>query len=280
MKKLYKKGIIFIAASLIIMILGNYIFCEDKVYYQNSFIYQIDDNGSITIVKYEGKDETVVIPRYIDINANGDNRIVSVVAKGAFVDTNVKFVIIPDTIFLVEDGAFGPDTKVDRSSMYDELVKKYKDNNSNNSINQSILIEIKVLPDNACGYIMCNGKESNEDNSFRIYKDDNVVMTACENPGYIFSHWEHNNETIRTQSLIIENVSSNDGGIYKAYYIGEGVPEKENIKKAETIENKNAKEPYNKEEQIRPFLYIILIVLVVGFIVGEKYITKKYRDKD
>lgn len=73
-------------------------------------------NGFITITKYKGTSDNVVIPEKI----NGKN--VSTVADGAFTGTNVKRVVLSKNITTVEEGAFADCKKLESFVMFDSLV--------------------------------------------------------------------------------------------------------------------------------------------------------------
>lgn len=94
-----KKIFIFILTLITVTLLfNNKVFCEEPtIYTENYFQYIINDDDDITIVRYYGKESNVVVPRTIGLHT------VTEIAKGAFDDTNVKDISIPDTITAIYD---------------------------------------------------------------------------------------------------------------------------------------------------------------------------------
>lgn len=66
----------------------------------SDFEYEVGEDGGITITKYIGTDTTVVIPEKID------GKDVTVIRLYAFRRTNIVTVQLPDTVTLLETGAF------------------------------------------------------------------------------------------------------------------------------------------------------------------------------
>ncbi len=64
-----------------------------------SFEYEVTESG-VKIIAYTGDEDIVVVPEKIDSYA------VSVIASGAFSDTGVRAVSIPDSVVSIEQGAF------------------------------------------------------------------------------------------------------------------------------------------------------------------------------
>ena len=68
-------------------------------YIHGFFRYTVADD-SVTITRYTGNEEVVTVPAMIGGHP------VNTIAKGAFVDTPVRTIKLPDTIMTVEEGAF------------------------------------------------------------------------------------------------------------------------------------------------------------------------------
>lgn len=99
-----KKLLISIAIIPIICLsLCNNILAE-TVYTEGTLNYVIR-NGTIVITKYFGRESSVTVPSSIN------NLPVIEIASGAFVDTNAKDVIIPDTVINIATDAMDSDVK-------------------------------------------------------------------------------------------------------------------------------------------------------------------------
>lgn len=99
-----KKLLISIAIIPIICLsLCNNILAE-TVYTEGTLNYVIR-NGTIVITKYFGRESSVTVPSSIN------NLPVIEIASGAFVDTNAKDVIIPDTVINIAADAMDSDVK-------------------------------------------------------------------------------------------------------------------------------------------------------------------------
>ena len=68
-------------------------------YIHEFFRYTVEDD-SVTITRYTGKEEVVTVPAMIGGHP------VNTIAKGAFIDTPVRTIKLPDTIMTIEEGAF------------------------------------------------------------------------------------------------------------------------------------------------------------------------------
>lgn len=76
--------------------------------YINGYFQYSLDNGSITIIRYTGKEETVTVPNLIA----GDP--VNVIGSGAFKDNQyVRTVRLPGSVIEIQEGAFGPSQVVE-----------------------------------------------------------------------------------------------------------------------------------------------------------------------
>ncbi|MBQ8448762.1 MAG: InlB B-repeat-containing protein [Clostridia bacterium] len=85
-------------------------------------------NGTLTITKYKGTSDNVVIPEKID-----GKRVVGI-AGGAFTGTEVKRVVLTKNISNVADGAFANCAKLESFVMFDNLVNISDDSFTGSSV--------------------------------------------------------------------------------------------------------------------------------------------------
>ena len=93
-----KKKTLLLMALFCLLSLCNPVFAD---YIHGYFGYTIADE-SVTITAYHGKENVVTVPAMIGSYP------VNVIASGAFSNTDVTTIYLPDTIMSVEGGAFGP----------------------------------------------------------------------------------------------------------------------------------------------------------------------------
>lgn len=73
---------------------------KDEVNPASDFEYDLTEQGRLRITKYVGSDTGVVIPDTID------GQEVGVIGRLAFFETDIKSVVIPDTVIYIEENAF------------------------------------------------------------------------------------------------------------------------------------------------------------------------------
>lgn len=135
------KKIVKVLAVLLLIINSSVsnIFADDTVYTEGDFNYVINDEGSIKIVLYFGRDNTVEVPRFIGLQKSGEEyvpRYVTTIGTGSFIDSGVKKVILPDTIVYIEEGAF------------DEGVELVFKDSEGNDVDQDVVNPIIIRPTN------------------------------------------------------------------------------------------------------------------------------------
>lgn len=91
-------------------------------YSEGYFKYDIED-GSVIITEYFGKSEEVTVPAMIG------GYPVNTIAEGAFQDTTVKKLMLPDTIMSIEVGAISRDVEV----IYDSNISQKTNTDENDS---------------------------------------------------------------------------------------------------------------------------------------------------
>ena len=87
-------------AMMLLLILSVTAYAREE-YIHDFFRYIVEDD-SVTIIAYTGSESEVTVPAMIGGHP------VNTIAPGAFTDTAVTMVILPETIESVEPGAFGP----------------------------------------------------------------------------------------------------------------------------------------------------------------------------
>lgn len=100
-----KRRSILVFVAMLAIMMSSFVAMAATIYSEGYFRYT-DNGGSVTIVEYFGKEETVTIPNMIA------GEPVSKIAKGAFANSNVKSVYVPDTVVSIEAGAFPSGTEV------------------------------------------------------------------------------------------------------------------------------------------------------------------------
>lgn len=91
------------------------VFAED-IYTEGYFKYTVEDD-SVAIVEYYGNEETVTVPSMIAGNP------VNTIKSGAFVNTGVKVLNLPDTIMTIEEGAIGYGIQIVYNSNTDDPIE-------------------------------------------------------------------------------------------------------------------------------------------------------------
>ena len=83
---------------------------------KESFSYTVDaESSSVTIEKYNGADQRVYIPKYIDTLP------VTNIAKDAFKNSAVTYVYIPSTVKTVGENAFGNCSRLSEITFFDSM---------------------------------------------------------------------------------------------------------------------------------------------------------------
>lgn len=179
-----KKLLISIAIIPIICLsLCNNILAE-TVYTEGTLNYVIR-NGTIVITKYFGRESSVTVPSSIN------NLPVIEIASGAFVDTNAKDVIIPDTVINIAADAMDSDVKYEivdeaaviKDNYIQEETKDTTDSDSKENIDISETVDIDEPESN-----IDDGKEVEviedeivETGDVEIIEDNNSIDTTQEN---------------------------------------------------------------------------------------------------
>ena len=128
MKKLFKTLLVSIFSL-------NLLFCNiygQEIYTEGTLEYQIESDGSITIVGYFGSDEIVYIPSSIAGHP------VNTIGSGAFDGSSALVVYVPDSVISIQEGALGTcklgddysnnkdeeDKKEDEEKLIEEIVEQ------------------------------------------------------------------------------------------------------------------------------------------------------------
>ncbi len=99
----------------IVVLLALLVSCESAAP-ASDFTYSENENGGITIEKYNGSAERVVIPKAID------KKKVTLIGEKAFAESDVASVVIPDTVEHINDWAFCNCEKLSEIKMSKSLV--------------------------------------------------------------------------------------------------------------------------------------------------------------
>lgn len=128
-KKFLLLCIFFVA---IIVNMYNIEVMAEPIYTEGDFYFELEDE-SIIIVGYYGTDTEITLPDKVA------GYPVSKIASGAFTNTTVKIINLPDTIMDIEENAFPYGTTVNYDSQYipsDESKISYDSTKNNNEISQ------------------------------------------------------------------------------------------------------------------------------------------------
>lgn len=179
-----KKLLISIAIIPIICLsLCNNILAE-TVYTEGTLNYVIR-NGTIVITKYFGRESSVTVPSSIN------NLPVIEIASGAFVDTNAKDVIIPDTVINIATDAMDSDVKYEivdeatviKDNYIQEETKDTTDSDSKENIDKSETVDIDEPESNIDDgkEVVVIEDEIVETGDVEIIEDNNSIDTTQEN---------------------------------------------------------------------------------------------------
>lgn len=91
---------VILAMLLLALLMTAAAFADDTVYSEGYFRYT-ENNESITIVRYYGHETEVTVPRFIV------GMPVNTIAAGAFADSDVAVIYLPDSVTTIEDNAAG-----------------------------------------------------------------------------------------------------------------------------------------------------------------------------
>lgn len=98
MKNKLKYFVVF--TTLITLLFTSSIFADDTIYTEGSLKYKINDDGTVTIVDYFGVDKEVKVPM------NMGMYIVTEIGPGAFKDSDIEKIELPDTITEIDAESF------------------------------------------------------------------------------------------------------------------------------------------------------------------------------
>lgn len=179
-----KKLLISIAIIPIICLsLCNNILAE-TVYTEGTLNYVIR-NGTIVITKYFGRESSVTVPSSIN------NLPVIEIASGAFVDTNAKDVIIPDTVINIAADAMDSNVKYEivdeaaviKDNYIQEETKDTTDSDSKENIDKSETVDIDEPESNIDDgkEVVVIEDEIVETGDVEIIEDNNSIDTTQEN---------------------------------------------------------------------------------------------------
>lgn len=294
------KKLLIIITIILSILFGKNVYADDGIYYDKGFKFVFEDGANLRIIGYCGLEEDIVVPSNLYVYKFNKSYSVKTIAKGTFVDCVANTITISKTIKNIEEGVFSEDQNYQFFNYADKYVYVFNGTNDyyedvinyENSIKNKddfgfIKIKVVLVPSKECGYILTSNAQEYMDDTFFVSYGESPAIMACENPGYTFSHWEHNLKSIKTQNFVIDNAGIDDEGIYYAYYLADDLPSDEidevdidcDDETNTLIKNQNNNEIENKTKTIRPFLIIGLIVMIAGSIAYEKYIQKKY-DED
>lgn len=96
-----KRHICFLLALLILLFPASVAAFADSTVYSDGYFDYMEENESITIVRYFGHETEVTVPQFIV------GMPVNTIAAGAFSGTDVAVVYLPSSVTTVEDGAGG-----------------------------------------------------------------------------------------------------------------------------------------------------------------------------
>ena len=201
MKKLIK---VIVAILLILNSSVSNVYADDTVYTEGDFNYTIDDEGSIKIILYFGSDETVEVPRFIGLHkTNNDEyvpRYVTVIGTKSFLNSDVKKVILPDTVAFIEEKAFK-----------DDVVIEYRDSEGQ-AVDQENVHTIVIRPlDNSDTSSTSTSSSENSTPSIEFEEISNEYDTETGEEKDIWEITEeNNNETAGTNENIATNDSTNE----------------------------------------------------------------------
>lgn len=100
------------------LLFNNKVFCEETtIYTEGSFQYIINDDNDITIVKYNGNDREVTVPRTI-----GTYNVTTIEAE-TFTGSKVRDIRLPDSLLFVYDTNV-ESMKVTYYDIFDNDIKK------------------------------------------------------------------------------------------------------------------------------------------------------------
>lgn len=150
-----KRNILALCMMFLMLFAGS---ITTHAYTEGYFEYEVSEQ-SVTITGYFGNDTEVTVPAAIAGNP------VNTIAKGAFVNTTVKTLNLPDTIMTIEAGAIGIDvavvynsnvkeldTSTDKtveSNTQADLVEDSIENSTDNTTDQGTIEEVEVELDSA-----------------------------------------------------------------------------------------------------------------------------------
>lgn len=146
MKRKFK--LISILTIITTLLFNSIIFADDIIYYEGPLKYKINNNGTVTIVDYYGTDKEVKVPMSMG------RFIVTEIAPGAFKDSGVEKVQIPDTIISIDEDAFDniDSIKINYFDVNDEVVETeiniiYHESNDKNESenNKNQIIDVSTI---------------------------------------------------------------------------------------------------------------------------------------
>lgn len=173
-KRINKVLSIFVTTLFLTVFFNNTVFSDDTIYTDNGLQYTIEDD-KITIVYYFLDDKTVVIPRTIGLYD------VVCVGEGAFKDSDVEKLYIPDTVTSILDDSLS-DIELIHYDLYSnpldndsKLNSDDTNTNSNNTDKFDELISIETSDDEL-------NKETNESDNAKI--TSNIIAVEEKNEEY------------------------------------------------------------------------------------------------
>lgn len=98
MKRLEK--LLLCITLLTSLLFSNVVYADDTVYTDGALNYIIKDDGTIKITNYFGSENTVKVPMAIGVY------FVTEIGDNAFADSNVYYLVLPDTITTISKSAF------------------------------------------------------------------------------------------------------------------------------------------------------------------------------
>lgn len=112
-----KIKVITLLSLLITLVLTNGIYADDTIYTNGNFKFILNDDETITIVEYFGKEDIAEIPMLI-----GGYPVVSI-SENTFGDTKIKEIKVPETIPVEEvQLAVGDKTQIDTFNRDNEVI--------------------------------------------------------------------------------------------------------------------------------------------------------------
>lgn len=153
---------IAVFTTLITLLFTSSVFADDTIYTEGSLKYRINDNGTVTIVDYFGVDKEVKVPM------NMGMYIVTEIGPGAFKESNIEKIELPDTITEIDAESFDniENIKIESFDKDDQVIE------NNIVINFPEKIEENAETNNDVNKTNIEETENNESSEFDITEEE------------------------------------------------------------------------------------------------------------